>query len=1269
MGNIGTPLDTVSAYVIEVSDSPGTAQPRVLPLGEAGELAVGGFQLASGYINRPEQTAAAFVDTQYGRLYRTGDRARIRPDGVLECLGRISDGQVKLRGQRIELGEVEQAILRTKGCHGAVASVVAGILVVFCAVDGSPGMAEAVLESCRSWLPRSMVPGDVVTMAEFPRLPSGKVDRKRLSNDYATSWRSGAEGEPAIQETPLSRQLRETAEQVLGSPVRATALLSASGMDSLQSIRYASSLQRLGMRVSAIDILDSRTLSDLHALVSSRSKDGVLSMDDAYANQRLLDLDLDDVPAAFPIADASSIEAVVECTPLQVSMLSETASNSRAYCNWIELAFSEGCTVDQVRSSLGRLAQANETFRTGFSYYNGRFIQVIWQTLQGSQIVAVEEFDLHFRLDTDESLLRPFHVQIRGSNTAKIRALIQIHHALYDGWSVDLMLIDLDAMLRGNDLLARPQFRQLVAHRISASESQAAAASQFWAETLLGFQPSATPELLATAARRGEQQTGITEEALGIDPHRVKRLAHDLDIGVPVIFQAALIWLWTRLAGQEDVVIGTVASGRTVPVRGVEEIMGPCLETVPLRTNIGQVRAIVELLETIHAANRALLAHSSLPLAEIKKAAGILPGNALYDILFVYQESLYSRQKDQRLVNEVAHRDFLETKLLFEIEPTGGDFTCRLTYHVDFWTRSQAETFINEFRCVLTHILDGSHKDVTSIRRCFPPTLLSQHNIQPLSFADRAGLAELVRRSATEFPERTAICFANSISDGGLETETVTYRELDMMGNRIARFLRSHGSPEGGVVAIVMEKSVLLYAGILGALKAGCAYLPLLPTTPEARVSTILEQARVALCLVDTDSKRNLEHHIPDCSMLDLQTAALDQYPGSRLDIGHGDGSKIANIIYTSGSTGTPKGVCVTHHNIASNLDVLSRIYPVKDKPRLLQSCSQAFDVSVFEIFFAWTRGMCLCSAVNDVLFEDLERAIRMLEITHLSMTPTVAAIVSPASVPTVEFLVTSGEPMTEKVAEAWVDQLYQGYGPSETTNICTVKKMAPRATIRHLGHAFANTSSFVMYPDSLESVPLGGVGELCFGGDQVVHGYLNMPELTAERFVTHPEHGRLYRSGDMGRMLPDGSLIIIGRIDDQIKVRGLRIELGEINSIVQHCDLASASITLPVHPRDSTSQQLATFYVPARLESGQMFHLLIPSNSEFENQSCSASLFQLLKSKLPSYMVPAYLIPISAIPLSPSGKVDRGRLRAAFAELSPSPAFACQRPGGSAGG
>ena len=335
-----------------------------------------------------------------------------------------------------------------------------------------------------------------------------------------------------------------------------------------------------------------------------------------------------------------------------------------------------------------------------------------------------------------------------------------------------------------------------------------------------------------------------------------------------------------------------------------------------------------------------------------------------------------------------------------------------------------------------------------------------------------------------------------------------------------------------------------------------------------------------------------------------------------------------------------------------SNIDALSRIYNVKEGSRLLQSCSQAFDVSVFEMFFSWTQGMALCSATNDTLFEDLERSIRELDVTHLSMTPTVASLVDPQKVPKVEFLVTSGEPMTEKVAKSWWRQLYQGYGPSETTNICTVKKMGPDDIIQHLGYSFENTSTVVLYQNGMEAVPQGCLGELCFGGDQVAQGYLNMPELTKTKFIDHPKFGRLYRSGDIGRMLPDGSLVITGRVDDQVKLRGQRIELNEINATIRQSRSVSDCFSMLLQRDVTSTPQLSSFYVP-RATVNAVVPEVMPLDARL--QELNTSLYHLLMTTVPVYMVPSYLIPVSKLPLTASGKLDKAWFRETFHKLEQS--------------
>ena len=1244
VGNIGFPLDTVSAFILKVvEDADVDKTPRVLPVGEVGELAVGGYQLASGYINRPETTASAFVDSPYGLLYRTLDKARMLPNGTIECLGRIGGGQVKLRGQRIELGEIEQVALRTPGCHGAIADVISGILVLFCAVDVLDGMDSGIRRMCEAWLPSYMVPGDIVISRAFPRLPSGKVDRRQLISDYSTREDEHSQN-IAIFKDSTERTLCQLAESILERDIRPSTNLAAAGMDSLMAIKFTSAVQQVGFELNAVDVLKSRCISQIQQFITYAQENTLALPTTTDKAQNSLDCSkIKSVPILQTCL--GDVEGFLPCTALQSAMLAETASNPQAYCNWLELSVAGKHDVSTMKSWISEIARRNAVFRTGFVLHEGAFIQLLWKDPSAIPVSIPDLLTRDFSMTTEEDFIHPLRVQICvGENESRI--LLQIHHSLYDGWTVDLLLADLNQLSRGGQLEPRPQFSEVVGYTLSRKfNTECDVARGFWAENLSGFQPNPFPVLRDAPPRQSQVSTRVVK--YDFSPQSVRHTLGGIQCSPQVVFQAALTWLWSSLVGDEDVITGFVASGRTIPVSKIEQIMGPCIASLPLRINLTQTRTVKDLLGRIQAQNRSALPHASLSLSEIKKAAGLAPGQSLYDVLFVYQESLYSKRTEDDCIREVAHFDYLETKLLVEVEPGQETYGCRLTYHTDAFSDAHIEVLFDEFQYVVQYMLANLDSELTSVRAIFPDQLLSTYNLEPQSFTGIPDLAFAVEKVVSETPDKAALCFARRIIEGSVEADYMSYGEFNSMANRIARHIRSWGCSTGDVVSIVMEKSILLYAGILGIVKAGCSYLPLLPSTPMARMEVIHAQAEVKLCLADNLACANLLD-LQGLAVVNLEQTELKDTDGTNLNI-PADPARVAVIVYTSGSTGVPKGVCVTQLNVTSNIDVLSRIYPTRADSRLLQSCSQAFDVSVFEMFFAWTQGMTLCSATNDTLFEDLECAIRALGATHLSMTPTVASLIDPQKVPAVEFLVTSGEPMTEKVARSWWRQLYQGYGPSETTNICTVKKMGPDDAIRHLGYSFANTSTVVLYQDGLDVVPRGCLGELCFGGDQVAQGYLNLVELTATKFIDHPEYGRLYRSGDLGRMLPDGSLVISGRVDDQIKLRGQRIELNEINTAVRDSNMVSDCFTMLVNRDNPSAMQLASFYVPQD-SAGAAQAAVLPLDDRIKD--CTAMLYRLLIAKLPSYMVPSYLIPISKIPVTASGKLDRSWFASIFHNL-----------------
>ncbi|OTB09392.1 hypothetical protein M426DRAFT_50371 [Hypoxylon sp. CI-4A] len=1242
--NIGIPLDTVSAFVID-SD---TSEFRVVPLGEAGELAIGGSQLATGYINRPEQTSAAFIDTRWSRVYRTGDRARILPDGTIECLGRINDGQVKLNGQRIELGELEHVVLRTPRCHGAFAAVISNVLVAFAAVEDDPEPARiraAIISQCKSWLPAFMIPADIKIMNHFPRLPSGKVDKKTIVQQYESTITDETDTEEIFQDE-FERRLCEIAEAILKNSVTPSTHLPSLGLDSLAAIEYALAIRTTGINIRPVDVLSVTTPRELFHIVEKRREAPNPLTLDVLPNGRGLDQFAGLLACDTALQSrASDIEYIETCSALQEAMVVETLKDKRLYMNQTELRFPGHLAPETIKSWFVKLAEDNEILRTGFAYLGDKLYQVIWKRLEDNQIEVIDS-PSPFECDDVESFLRhPFKLEIIPSNlpTAHRSAILTLHHSIYDGWTIDLLVDDLLLLARNQVPVDRPQFRQVAQLLAATPQSDLMDAKEFWAEVLHDAVSAPLPNFKTTFVPEPKIRTVSRE--LKTHPASVGRLVREASLSPQVIFQACLSWLWGAINGIEDVIIGSVSSGRTLPVSGIEKVMGPYMTTLPLRPILSRYNTINELMQGIHMFNREALKHDILPLAEIKRASGISLSQRLFELIFAYQETLASRRRQDNTVCEARHSDAVESKLLFEITPREDNYSCQITWHSDSFSEAQVDTVFQHLDILVDYFAQNPEEPLSSISQCFPVHSLSLYNENPKSLEIPSSLARLVEETASKFPTREALVFASSVNESNSETQIVTYDNLNSRANRIARYLQHCGANSGGIIALVMEKSPLLYCSILAILKTGCAYLPILPNTPPQRVQLIFEQAQPQFCLTDISSLQIAD--TDSFPVVNLSNPDFLEFSDSNLGVPE-EPTNLAYIIYTSGTTGIPKGVSVTHRNILSNIKALSRIYPHGPSDRMLQACSQAFDMSVFEIFFPWANGMCLCSATNDTLFADLEQAIRALKITHLGVTVTVASLLDPARVPGVQLLATAGEPMTDKLLEKWTGRLWQGYGPSETTNICTVRKVSRGDSSQYLGWSFENTSTFVLSLDSTDLVPLGCVGELCFGGEQVAAGYLQMPELTAAKFIEHREYGRLYRSGDIGRMLPDGSLIILGRIDTQVKLRGLRIELQDIQATVFKTGLARACTSVLVTVGNASIQQLALFYVPNNYDTSSFSILPIADST----RPAVITLRQELQAALPDYMVPSFIFPISALPLTTSGKVDYDLLRHSVDDL-----------------
>jgi amino acid adenylation domain-containing protein len=1150
--------------------------------------------------------------------------------------------------QRIELGEIEYAASRTPGCRDVVSDVIKDSLVVFC-VSSSTDLRESdIHDTCKKWLPPYMIPTDILIMESMPYLASGKVDRRTLQSLHQTS-RESQDSHMEPEANAKLKHLEDLFKAVLKVDVSSFRPLSAAGIDSLSSIRIASKLRDNGYpHVGATDVLEARSLSELHDRLVASDANHSSDLPDQSLLQRK---DMQSVLNSHDLLSShmAKIQDIVACTPVQSAMLSETARNPRAYCNWIELRVDVQRSLDDVEEAIHTLVSHHEMLRTGFAMLHNAqnpYASVIWQNDHAMKTVQVTELDYDYEIMNESQLLMPRQVQLSSSVTGT-NVLFQLHHSLYDQWSIDIIKDDLDQLLRGKKLTSQPSYTAVATlHAQKHDQATPQDHIEYWQSHLKQAAPTPLPQLNGQRRSSGLQRTEW--RPLDITTSSLRETATDASSSAPAIFQAAYSYLLSLYAGASDVMYGTVFSGRHIPVSGVERIVGPCLSTLPSRTDIDGVRTYRDLIQSVHNQNRGMLKYSDTPLVEVKRLGRYPPNETMFDTLFIWQESTFAKPT---FVAEIDSADQHEYNLVLEVEPRSEHVAVRVTYQESRINSAQVDVFVKQLESIAQQLIDNPQALISDLVTCLPDRTLAIDNPHPKSHSHQAGLIVALEDVARQMPSAPALIFGQSLDPKSPRIQSVTYDEMHTRANRLARHLISLDVHPDDLVCVCMDKSIELYVTILAVLKAGAGYLPLLPDTPKDRLKSILDQTSPTVFLCDStipdDSRSVVQSRI-----VDLSATKVDNIDGSTLALPY-CGYHAAYSIFTSGSTGTPKGLIVTQDNLLGNLSALADIYPVQPGDRLLQACSQAFDVSVFEIFFAFFTGMPLCFASKDELFQDIERGINCLEITHLSLTPTVATLVDPKNVPCVRFLVTAGEPMTEFVHKKWADKgLHQGYGPSETTNICTVNAQMPNTDIiSNIGPAFPNTSAFVIDPNKpFQILPLGAIGELAFGGEQVFRGYIGRDDLNAEKIVSHPVYGRVYRSGDIGRMLPGGAMLISGRLDDQVKVRGNRIELGEINAnVLSHGNVGDC--TTMVLGKDSATQSIATFWLPTS-SSAELFEVITPTK-QLEHDV--RELFQTLETSLPQYMVPSIMVPVTTLPRTTQGKLDRRRLESVAATLDES--------------
>ncbi len=1217
---IGRPIPNTRMYILGRGGEP-------VPVGVAGELFIGGVAVARGYLNRPRLTAERFVADPFsgGRMYRTGDLCRWLPDGTIEYLGR-NDFQVKIRGFRVELGEIEARLAEHPRLRDA--TVLAREdepgdrrLVAYYVGDEVP--AEALQGFLSERLPEYMVPSAFVRLEVLPLTPNGKLDRGALpapgGGSHATRGYQAPVGEV---ETAVAEIWAEVLRvERVGRHDHFFAL----GGHSLLAVRVVSRVrQALGVEAELGDLFVRPVLAEYARGLATAARSALPPIVPAEREG----------PLALSFAQQ------------RLWFLEELGGAGRAYHIPASLRLQGPLDRDALRAALDRIVERHEALRTVFSEVDGRPVQLVMPREESGFPLAEHDLrgdpaagDELRRLLAEESAA-PFSLQrgplVRGRlvrlGDEDHALLVTMHHIVADGWSMGVLTRELSALYgafsRGEPDPLAPlpvQYADYAAWQRKWVDGEVLEAqADYWKTTLTGAPPLL--ELPSDRRRPAVQSHAGAFAALELD----EELTADLKAlsqrhGATLYMTLLAGWAATlgRLSGQDDVVVGSPTANRGRAE--IEGLIGFFVNTLALRVDLSGEPSVAELLERVRTRALEAQAHQDIPfeqVVELVQPARSMAHAPLYQAAFAWQNTPERALELPGLTLGSAGAAAQTTSKLditLALQETGGRIVGGVEYATALFDAPTVERWLGYLRRVLRAMAADDLQPVGAL-----PLLAEEERrrvVEEWNDTDAEVAGDTFHGLFEAWARRTPHAVA-LVQDG----ETLTYAELDERAARLARHLRGRGVGPEARVAICVERSPEMVVALLAVLKAGGAFVPLDPAYPVERLRYMLRDSAPAALLVDRAGREAVGGSgVP---MVEMDDQWPDAPERERVAVGP---RSLAYIIYTSGSTGTPKGAMVEHGGVAALAAAQGRMLGVTPESRILQFASFSFDAAVYEVAMALCQGASLHLPPRRTVLAGDALAAMVAEhaITHATLPPAVlATLPDDETLSSVRVMVLAGDVLTGAVARRWSAgrRLLNAYGPTEATVWSTVQEVrADDAGEPAIGRPIPNTRVYLLDARG-EPVPVGVAGELYIGGAGVARGYLNRPELTAERFVADPfGGGRMYRTGDLGRWLPNGTIDFLGRADFQVKVRGFRIEPGEIEArLASHPGVRDAVVT--VRADASGGRRLVAYFAGDASVEVMRAHLA---------------------DHLPEHMVPSAFVRLDALPITPNGKIDRRALPA----------------------
>ena len=1254
---IGGPIAGSQLYILDPNLEP-------TPLGVPGQLFIGGPGVTRGYLDRPALTASRFLpdpflDRPGSRLYASGDLARWLPQGEIEFLGRV-DHQVKIRGYRVELGEIE-AVLRQhprvrEAALAASESGGATRLAAYVVAEGELN-PEDLKGFLGSRLPDYMTPSAIVQLEKLPLAPNGKVDRKALPEPAP---RQLSESSPRTQTQQL---VADIWSQLLGlDAVGLEESFFGLGGHSLMATRVVSRLEKaFGIDIPIETLFRAPTVKGLAAELEAILGSGETSQAPPLTRRQ----QQGPAPLSFP--------------QQRLWFLEQVESSKGAYHIPSALRIAGPLDAGALERSLAELVRRHESLRTAFrAGKDGTPRQEIVEDIEfrlalldlaSAQVedeellrVVAEEAAAPFDL-TQPPLLRALLMRLASDDHVLV---LTMHHIVSDGWSMGVLVEEMTALYeafgqgRPDGLpalpLQYPDYAQWQREWLSGKELERQLT--YWRETLQGIEDNV--ELPIDRPRPPVQS--FEGDTVEFDiPQETSELAKQVSrLQGATLFMtllAAFQTLLHRISGCSDVTTGVPVAGRQRPE--VEGLIGFFVNTLVLRSRSNGSESFRDRIEQARKAALGALSHQDLPfekLVEELSPQRDASRSPLFQTMFALQnapgKSLESAGLEFRSLQSQRSLSLFDLSLI--ISETDSGLKGVLEYSTCLFERESAQGIVERFLTLLDAALrnpNGAVGDLPLMSEAEKRRTLEEWNRSQRAFPRELPIQALIEEQARRDPQALALI------DGRVQ---LTFAELDLRASRLARRLRASGLEVGDRACICLERSPEMVTALLAVLKCGAAYVPLDPAYPPERLNFMIEDSGPKILITRERYSRipsqfeGLRILVDDPRQPDVESLEQVRLPevGSHLP---------AYLIYTSGTTGRPKGVLVAHRSIVNVCHQLIDRYAMAPGERALQFVSFSFDVHAEEIFPALFAGAAVVLRDDAMLASsaDFVDAVRRLRLTRLDLPPAFWHQL-------ITDLNSSGDKLpecvgsvvvgSEKVAlqdyVAWQQltedrpvTLMNVYGPTETTIISTCNQVGhglPRRerVMLSVGRPVANTQIYLM-DKRLQPVPQGVAGEVCIGGEGVTFGYWRRPALTAERFLPDPFAERpglrLYRTGDLGRYLPSGDLELLGRIDKQIKIRGFRVEPGEIEAEMER------------HPDVRKCLVLAE-----DLKDGRQVGLIAYSISD--RQRPSAYWKDYLRQRLPEHMIPGAFVSVDEFPLSPTGKIDRRALPRPSQEASAKP-------------